>query len=164
VTTLIKTCRSERKAEDNQQVVTSADQLLAPSLSPFKQPFCHDLSQLLLRFHDGGAPGLGAHYPTPTAPLTTLTSLCFQQFAWPPPPCTDTILTETCNRVHDRRPATEVAMDKKASPDADEIPQTSPEAPFTTFIQLDGRSTVPSQFHVPGDFYDHSAPVAGWAS
>jgi hypothetical protein len=29
VTTLIKTCRSERKAEDNQQVVSTADQLLA---------------------------------------------------------------------------------------------------------------------------------------
>jgi len=34
VTTSIKTCRSERKAEDNQQVVSNADRLLAPSLSP----------------------------------------------------------------------------------------------------------------------------------
>jgi hypothetical protein len=34
VTTLIKTCRSERKAEHNQQVVSNADQLFAPSLSP----------------------------------------------------------------------------------------------------------------------------------
>jgi hypothetical protein len=25
----------------------------------FKQPFCHDLSQLLLRFHDGSTPCLG---------------------------------------------------------------------------------------------------------
>jgi hypothetical protein len=43
VTTLIKTCRSERKAEDNQQVVTSADQLLAPSFlsSPFVT-ICHN--------------------------------------------------------------------------------------------------------------------------
>jgi AraC family transcriptional regulator len=43
-------------------------------------------------------------------------------------------------------------MDKNASPKADKTPQTSPEAPFTTFIQLDGRSTVPSQFRVPGTF------------
>jgi len=45
VTTLIKTCRSERKAEDNQQVVTNADQLLAPSLSPLSSRFatiCHN--------------------------------------------------------------------------------------------------------------------------
>jgi len=43
-------------------------------------------------------------------------------------------------------------MDKKDSPKADKTPQTSPEAPFTTFIQLDGRSTVPSKFRVPGTF------------
>ena len=43
-------------------------------------------------------------------------------------------------------------MDKNASPKADKTPQTSPEAPFTTFIQLDGKSTVPSQFRVPGTF------------
>jgi len=43
-------------------------------------------------------------------------------------------------------------MDKNASPKADKTPQTSPEAPFTTFIQLDGRSSVPSQFRVPGTF------------
>src|SRR6202047_4664034 len=54
--------------------------------------------------------------------------------------------------MYDRRPATEVAMDKNPSPKADNIQQTSPEAPFTTFIQLDGRSTVPSQFRVPGTF------------
>jgi AraC family transcriptional regulator len=49
-------------------------------------------------------------------------------------------------------PATEVAMDKNASPKADKTPQTSPEAPFTTFIQLDGKSPVPSQFRTPGTF------------
>src|SRR6201982_1747097 len=43
-------------------------------------------------------------------------------------------------------------MDKNASPKADNTPQTSPEAPFTTFIQLDGKSPVPSQFRVPGTF------------
>jgi AraC family transcriptional regulator len=43
-------------------------------------------------------------------------------------------------------------MNKHASPQADKTSQTSPEAPFTTFIQLDGRSTVPSQFRVPGTF------------
>ena len=45
VTTLINTCRSERKAEDNQQVETNADQLLAPSLSPLSSRFatiCHN--------------------------------------------------------------------------------------------------------------------------
>jgi len=43
-------------------------------------------------------------------------------------------------------------MDKKASPKAVKTPQTSPEAPFTTFIQLDGKSSVPSQFRTPGTF------------
>src|ERR1700681_4119177 len=43
-------------------------------------------------------------------------------------------------------------MDKNASPKADKTPQTSLEAPFTTFIQLDGRSPVPSQFRTPGTF------------
>jgi len=45
VTTLIKTCRSGRKAEDNQQVVTTADQQLAPSLSTLGSRFamiCHN--------------------------------------------------------------------------------------------------------------------------
>jgi hypothetical protein len=45
LTTLIKSCRSERKAEDYQQVVTNADQLLAPSLSPLSSRFatiCHN--------------------------------------------------------------------------------------------------------------------------
>ena len=43
-------------------------------------------------------------------------------------------------------------MDKKASPKAVKTPQTSPEAPCTTFIQLDGKSSVPSQFRTPGTF------------
>jgi AraC family transcriptional regulator len=50
------------------------------------------------------------------------------------------------------RRAAEVAMGKNASPKADKTSQTSPEAPFTTFIQLDGRSAVPSQFRTPGTF------------
>jgi len=41
-------------------------------------------------------------------------------------------------------------MDKNSSPD--KAPRTSPEAPFTTFIELDGGSTVPSRFRVPGTF------------
>ena len=44
VTTLIKTCRSEREAEDYQQVVSTANQLLAPSLSHLSSHFatiCH---------------------------------------------------------------------------------------------------------------------------
>src|SRR6266404_4847760 len=43
-------------------------------------------------------------------------------------------------------------MDKNPTPKADKTPQTPPEAPFTTFIQLDGRSVVPSQFRTPGTF------------
>jgi AraC family transcriptional regulator len=43
-------------------------------------------------------------------------------------------------------------MDKNTSPQADKIPQTSPETPFATFIQLDGKSSVPSQFRTPGAF------------
>jgi acetyl esterase/lipase len=43
-------------------------------------------------------------------------------------------------------------MDKNTSPKADKSPQTSSEAPFATFIQLDGRSPVPSQFCTPGTF------------
>jgi hypothetical protein len=54
--------------------------------------------------------------------------------------------------LHDRRPVAEVAMDKKASPKTDKTPQSSPEAPFATFIQLDGKSSVPSQFRTPGTF------------
>jgi AraC family transcriptional regulator len=41
-------------------------------------------------------------------------------------------------------------MDKNSSPKAEKTLQTSPEAPFTTFIQLDGKSPVPSQFRTPG--------------
>src|SRR5207247_10433700 len=43
-------------------------------------------------------------------------------------------------------------MNKNASPKAEKNPQASPEAPFTTFIQLDGTSPVPSQFRTPGTF------------
>src|SRR5713226_7223633 len=45
LSTFIKTCRSERKAEENQQVVTTSDQLLAPSSSPLSRLFaaiCHN--------------------------------------------------------------------------------------------------------------------------
>jgi hypothetical protein len=45
-----------------------------------------------------------------------------------------------------------VAMEKNASPRPDKALHTSPETPFTTFIQLDGKSSVPSQFRVPGTF------------
>jgi AraC family transcriptional regulator len=50
------------------------------------------------------------------------------------------------------RTEAEVAVDKNASPKANKTPQTSAEAPYTTFIQLDGRSPVPSQFRTPGTF------------
>jgi AraC family transcriptional regulator len=43
-------------------------------------------------------------------------------------------------------------MDKNASPKAIEIPQMSLEPPFTTFIQLDGRTPVPSLFRTAGTF------------
>jgi AraC family transcriptional regulator len=43
-------------------------------------------------------------------------------------------------------------MNKNASPKSDKTPQMSLEAPFATFIQLDGGSTLPSQFRVPGTF------------
>jgi AraC family transcriptional regulator len=43
-------------------------------------------------------------------------------------------------------------MDKSASPKAAKIPPTSPETPFTTFIQLDGKSSVPSEFRTSGTF------------
>ena len=43
-------------------------------------------------------------------------------------------------------------MGKSASPKPDDTPRTSPEAPFSTFIQLDGKSPVPSQFRTPGTF------------
>jgi len=53
--------------------------------------------------------------------------------------------------LHNRSPR-EVAMNKNTTPKADKTPQTSPEAPFTTFIQLDEKSPVPSQFRTPGTF------------
>ena len=43
-------------------------------------------------------------------------------------------------------------MAKSASQRADKFPQASPEAPFTTFIQLDGKASVPSHFRTPGTF------------
>jgi hypothetical protein len=45
LSTFIKTCRSERKAGENQQVVTTSDQLFAPSSSPLRSDFatiCHN--------------------------------------------------------------------------------------------------------------------------
>ena len=74
--------------------------------------------------------------------------------AWPSgPQRTDAILREICHHLHDpNRPTAQVAMDKDASPKADKTPQTSPEAPFTMFIQLDGKCAVPSQFRVSGTF------------
>jgi hypothetical protein len=72
--------------------------------------------------------------------------------ARPGPRCRDAVLTETCHHMHDGSYRAEVAMGKNASPKTDESPQTSPEAPFTTFIQLDGRPPVPSQFRTPGTF------------
>src|SRR5580704_11243387 len=43
-------------------------------------------------------------------------------------------------------------MDRNASPNAEKIPQTSAETPLATFIQLDGKSSVPSEFRTPGAF------------
>ncbi|HEV2396136.1 MAG TPA: AraC family transcriptional regulator [Candidatus Sulfotelmatobacter sp.] len=43
-------------------------------------------------------------------------------------------------------------MDKNASAKLHKNPQTSSELPYTTFIQLDGKSPVPSQFRTPGTF------------
>jgi AraC family transcriptional regulator len=43
-------------------------------------------------------------------------------------------------------------MDKNTLPKADEARQASCEAPFTTVIQLDGSSAVPSQFRTAGTF------------
>src|SRR5712672_182569 len=54
--------------------------------------------------------------------------------------------------MHERSYPAEVTMHKNTSPKADKSPQTSPEVPFTTFIQLDGKSPVPSQFRTPGTF------------
>jgi AraC-like DNA-binding protein len=43
-------------------------------------------------------------------------------------------------------------MGNSTSQNANKTSQTSPEVPFTKFIQLDGKSTVPSQFRTPGTF------------
>jgi len=43
-------------------------------------------------------------------------------------------------------------MGESASSKADRTSHTSLETPFTTFIQLDGKSSVPSQFRTPGTF------------
>lgn len=43
-------------------------------------------------------------------------------------------------------------MDKNASPKVDKATQASVEVPFTTFIQLDGKSSVPSEFRTAGTF------------
>jgi hypothetical protein len=45
LTTLIRTCRSERKAGENQQLVTNGDKLLTPLSSPLSRGFaaiCHN--------------------------------------------------------------------------------------------------------------------------
>jgi AraC family transcriptional regulator len=52
----------------------------------------------------------------------------------------------------EQRPAPEIAMDNNLSPKADKTPEASPDAPFTKFIELDGRSPVPSQFRTAGTF------------
>jgi AraC family transcriptional regulator len=49
-------------------------------------------------------------------------------------------------------PAPGIAMDNNPSPEADKTPEASPDAPFTRFIELDGRSPVPSQFRTAGTF------------
>lgn len=43
-------------------------------------------------------------------------------------------------------------MDKSGFPKADKNSQASPEPPFTTFIQLDGKASAPSHFQTPGTF------------
>ena len=43
-------------------------------------------------------------------------------------------------------------MYTNTSPKAARPPQTLPEAPFTAFIQLDGKFAVPSHSNVPGTF------------
>jgi AraC family transcriptional regulator len=54
--------------------------------------------------------------------------------------------------MRDGHTALGVAMDRNASPKPDRTLQTSQEAPFTTFIQLDGKSRVPSQFRAARTF------------
>ena len=48
--------------------------------------------------------------------------------------------------------ATEVAMSKGISANGNKTPEPLPETPFTTFVQLDGKSSTPSQFKTPGTF------------
>ncbi|HET9401318.1 MAG TPA: AraC family transcriptional regulator [Candidatus Acidoferrales bacterium] len=43
-------------------------------------------------------------------------------------------------------------MDNGGSPSSHKLSETSPESPFTMFIQLDGKSPVPTQFRSPGTF------------
>lgn len=43
-------------------------------------------------------------------------------------------------------------MSKNASANGKKAPTPSPEIPFTTFIQLDGKSSIPSQFRTAGSF------------
>lgn len=43
-------------------------------------------------------------------------------------------------------------MDETAPSKEDVVPRGSPEAPSATFIQLDRRAAVPSEFHTPGAF------------
>lgn len=43
-------------------------------------------------------------------------------------------------------------MNESRPQKTDNAPKSSPEAPFTTVVQLDGTSTLPSPFHVPGTF------------
>jgi len=43
-------------------------------------------------------------------------------------------------------------MSKGGPANGSKISQASLEAPFTTFIQLDGKSSIPSQFRIPGTF------------
>ena len=54
---------------------SSQTRAIPPALGGLDVETCRGVSQ------PGNAPTLGAHYPTPTGPSTTLTSLCFQQFA-----------------------------------------------------------------------------------
>jgi hypothetical protein len=49
-------------------------------------------------------------------------------------------------------PAPEMPMDTNPSPKADKTPEASPDTPFASFIELDGRSPVPSQFRTAGTF------------
>jgi AraC family transcriptional regulator len=43
-------------------------------------------------------------------------------------------------------------MDMYASPKTPKTSQTAPQAPFTTFYQLDRKSAIPSEFHTPTTF------------